>query len=95
MQGKFKSDRRQMLKIGGLALAAIPVLALTGKANAATNAAMRGSMKYQEKPGPDGKECGKCMQYVPGKPLGGCKLFPGDTEISPTGYCVAWAAAQK
>lgn len=24
-------------------------------------------------------------------PMGGCKVIPGDTEISPTGYCTAWA----
>jgi hypothetical protein len=23
--------------------------------------------------------------------LGGCKMFAGDTEISPNGYCSVWA----
>jgi hypothetical protein len=51
-------------------------------------------MKYQDKPS-GAKHCANCMHFVPGKTpkdLGGCKIFPGDTEISPNGYCVAWAA---
>jgi len=51
-------------------------------------------LKYQNHPGPDNKHCATCLQFVPGKTstaLGGCKLYPGDTEISPHGYCVAWA----
>jgi hypothetical protein len=34
------------------------------------------------------------MQFVPGKTeknKGGCKVMPGDTEISSQGYCTAWA----
>ncbi|OZA14917.1 MAG: hypothetical protein B7X94_00220, partial [Hydrogenophilales bacterium 17-62-8] len=87
-------SRRKFLKIGGAALALIPVLAVSGNAMAATNAAMRASMKYQNKPNGD-KNCSNCMQFVPGKTakdLGGCKIFAGDTEISPKGYCVAWVA---
>ena len=89
--------RRQMLKLGGAALAAIPVLAFTGTAFAATNAALRTSIKYQDKPNGE-KSCAGCMQFVPGKTatdLGGCKIFAGDTEISPNGYCAAWVAAPK
>jgi len=90
-------SRRKFLKIGGAALALIPVLAVSGNAMAATNAAMRASMKYQNKPNGD-KDCSNCMQFVPGKTakdLGGCKIFAGDTEISPKGYCVAWVAKPK
>jgi anaerobic selenocysteine-containing dehydrogenase len=89
-----KPSRRQFLKIGGAALALIPVVAVSGKAMAATNAAMRASLKYQNKPN-GGKHCAICMHFVPGKnpkALGGCNIIPGDTEISPQGYCVAWAA---
>jgi len=85
--------RRQFLKIGGIALAMIPVMVVSGRADAATNAALRTSLKYQGKPEGD-KSCAKCMQFVPGasaKDLGGCKIIPGDTEISPQGYCIAWA----
>lgn len=88
-------SRRNLLKSGAAALAAIPVLAVSGRAFAAVNAGLRASMKYQDKPGPDGKDCAGCGQFVPGKPLGGCKIFAGDTEISPTGWCVAWVAAPK
>ena len=85
--------RRQFLKIGGAALAMIPVMVVSGRAKAATNAAMRASFKYQGNPEGD-KSCANCTQFVPGasaKALGGCKIMPGDTEISPQGYCIGWA----
>jgi hypothetical protein len=87
-----QSQRRQFLKLGGAALAMIPVIAVSGRAVAATNAGMRAALKYQDKPEGD-KHCAICMQFVPGKSAndkGGCKLMPGDTEISPKGYCTAW-----
>ena len=85
--------RRRFLKFGGAALAIIPVMVVSGRADAATNAAMRTSFKYQSKPQGD-KSCANCIQFVPGasaKGLGGCKIIQGDTEISPQGYCIAWA----
>jgi High potential iron-sulfur protein len=88
------TSRRRFLKLSGATLAAIPILAASTNAFAAKNAAMRTSLKYQDHPGPDNKECSGCMQFKPGKTpkaLGGCNLYPGDTEISPRGYCVAWA----
>lgn len=81
-------SRRKMLKLGGAALAMIPVVAFAAK-----NDAMRAAMKYKDSPEGD-KNCSNCIQWVPGKSatdLGGCKIFPGDTEVSPKGYCVAWA----
>lgn len=86
------TPRRQFLKLGGSALALIPVIALSGHAFAAPNAAMRTSLKYQDKPDGD-KSCSNCAQFVPGKSAndaGSCKIIPGDTEISPKAYCVAW-----
>jgi hypothetical protein len=88
-----KTTRRQLLKMGGAAIAMIPVIAISGKAVAATNAAIRTQMKYQGEP-KDGKSCAKCMQFVPGKTptdAGGCKIMAGDTEISPNGWCMAYA----
>ena len=85
--------RRQFLKLGGAALAMVPVMVISRRADAATNAAMRTSLKYQGKPEGD-KSCANCIQFVPGasaKDLGGCKIMPGDTEISPQGYCMVWA----
>ena len=87
-----QTPRRQFLKIGGAALAMIPVIVVSGRADAATNASVRTSLKYQGKPEGD-KSCANCVQFVPGtsaKDLGGCKVMPGDTEISPQGYCIAW-----
>jgi hypothetical protein len=97
MKEELKPSRRQFLKVGGATIAMIPILAVSGNAMAATNAAMRTAMKYQDKPNGD-KHCASCLQFVPGKTpkaLGGCKVFPGDTEISPQGYCVAWVAKPK
>lgn len=93
MNQKHSLSRRQALKIGGAAIAAIPLIVLSSKAMAAQNASMRTTMKYQDKPEGD-KSCAGCVQFVPGKSatdLGGCKIFPGDTEVSAKGYCVAWA----
>lgn len=84
----MNQSRRSMLKFGGIALAMIPVVAFAAK-----NDAMRASMKYKDTPEGD-KSCANCIQFVPGKSaadLGGCKIFPGDTEVAPKGYCVAWA----
>jgi hypothetical protein len=87
-----QTPRRQFLKIGAGALAMIPIMAVSGRANAASNAALRTSFKYQGKPEGD-KSCVNCAQFVPGasaKDLGSCKVIPGDTEISPQGYCMVW-----
>jgi hypothetical protein len=93
MANKITPSRRQFIKIGGATMAAIPLMILADKAAAA----MRTAMKYQDTPNA-GKACADCMQFIPGKTAagpGGCKLFPGDTEISPKGYCVAWTAKPK
>jgi hypothetical protein len=84
-------NRREFIKLGS---AAIPLLVVADQASSATNAAMRNALKYQNAPNGD-KACAGCAQFVPGKSatsLGGCKLMPGDTEISPKGYCTAWTA---
>ncbi len=93
MEESRKCGRRQMLKLGGAAIALIPVAGFVGKAGAATNAGLRTAMKYQDKPNGE-KSCANCLQFIPGKSasdLGGCKILAGDTEVSPTAYCVAWA----
>ena len=97
MDDEVKSARRRMLKLGGAALAVIPVMVLSGRTYAAKNAAMRTAFKYQDIPEGD-KQCSGCVQFGPGKSataLGGCKIYPGDTEVSPQGYCTAWAATPK
>lgn len=81
-------SRRSMLKLGGMSLAMIPIVALAAK-----NDGIRSSMKYKDAPEGD-KKCANCNLFVPGASptdLGGCKVFANDTEISPNGYCMAWA----
>ena len=86
-------NRRAFIKITSL-VAAMPLVAAAGSTHAAQNAAMRTAMKYQDTPMGD-KNCANCFHFVPGADatsLGGCKLFAGDDEVSPNGYCTAWAA---
>ena len=90
MSDSINQTRRTFMKIGGMAVAMIPVAAFAAK-----NDAMRTAMKYADKSADPAKLCSACMHFVPGKPLGGCKLFPGDTEISPKAYCAAWAPIPK
>lgn len=88
MKDNLNPSRRKLLKFGAIAVTMIPLTAIAAK-----NDSMRTSMKYKDSPEGD-KQCSNCVQFVPGKTatdLGGCKIFPGDTEVSPKGYCVAWA----
>lgn len=88
MKDTLNQSRRNILKFAGIAITMVPVAAFAAK-----NEAMRTSMKYKDTPEGD-KQCTNCVQWVPGKTptdLGGCKIFPGDTEVAPKGYCVAWA----
>jgi hypothetical protein len=93
MEKNSIQGRRNALKKLSLGIAAIPVLVMSGTAAAEKNAALRQALQYQDKP-KDGKRCDQCSQWVPGKTpkdLGGCKVIPGDTEISPEGWCAAFA----
>jgi hypothetical protein len=84
-----KPSRRQFLKIGGAALVALPIVGFSTTASAAKNDAVRKALSYQTSP-MDGKSCSKCVNFVAAK--NGCNLFPGDTEIVPTGYCTGFVA---
>lgn len=82
-------SRRQLLQFGAAALASIPVIAFAKK-----NEGLRASFKYVDKTPEPGKTCDNCVQWVPGpdaKALGGCKIFMGDTEVHPNGWCNVWA----
>jgi hypothetical protein len=86
------TPRRRFVIMSG-ALVAGGLLASHG-AQAQTNPALRSALKYQDKPSGANK-CDNCMHWIPGpnpKAKGGCKVIPGDTQISPEGWCSAWAA---
>ena len=88
-----QQQRRRFLALSGAALALAPILGIPTRANAATNASARTALKYQNKPEGD-KSCANCVQFIPGptaKDPGGCKVLPGDTEVAPQAYCIAWA----
>jgi high potential iron-sulfur protein len=91
---RFSISRRRAisLALGGVVLA--PFLPAR-RARATQNAQLRAALKYQEAP-MQGQQCSTCAQFIPGKTpkdRGGCKIMPGDTEISPQGWCTAWTAA--
>ena len=88
----MQPSRRIWLKVVGTAAVAAPLAVLSSSVWATKNDALRSALKYQDKPsGANG--CSGCLQFIPGKTakdLGGCKIIPNDTEISPNGYCTAW-----
>ncbi|WP_295391041.1 twin-arginine translocation signal domain-containing protein [uncultured Thiodictyon sp.] len=84
-----KPSRRQFLKVGGAALVALPIIAMSGNALAAKNESVRAALQYQTSP-KDGKQCSTCQNYQAATK--GCTLYPGDTEIVPTGYCSGYIA---
>ena len=92
----MKSTRRNMLKAAAAGAAAIPLVFFSRAGLAAKNDAIRTSLKYQETP-LGTKQCSNCTQFVPGKTPkdNGCKVIAGDTEISPTAYCIAWVELKK
>ncbi|MGO8829068.1 MAG: hypothetical protein ACLQT5_07465 [Steroidobacteraceae bacterium] len=96
MESQAKHSRRKILKIGMTALAVAPLVGLSEQAFATQNAAVRKALKFQETPLGD-KQCSKCVNFIPNKDkpgnnddVNGCKLYPGDTEIPPHGYCVGF-----
>ena len=85
------SRRMWLMRVTGAALA-LPLATLATRAYASKNEALRTALKYQDKPNGD-QHCATCMHFVPGKTataLGSCKVIPGDTEISPNGWCTAY-----
>lgn len=86
-------SRRIWLKAAAGTALAVPLATLATRVGAAQNAASRQALKYQDKPN-GANQCSNCAQFVPGKAAtdkGGCKVIPGDSEISPNGWCVAWS----
>ena len=85
-------SRRALLKAGLAVFAGAVMLPILGARTAsAAGKASQESMKYQDQP-KDGQKCIDCTQYVAGpKPdaMGQCKVVEG--EISPEGWCIAFA----
>jgi len=84
--------RRKFFQTAGIALVLLPIVGISRQAMANTNKALRDKLKYQNTP-KDNMSCTACLEFVPGKSekdLGGCKVIPGDDEISPDGYCTSW-----
>ena len=84
--------RRNWLKNTGGVLISLPLIFISRQAGAKINAAQRSEFKYQQMPKED-MSCITCLEFLPGKTdkdLGGCKLLPGDDEVSPAGYCIRW-----
>lgn len=85
-------SRRSMLKVGAAALGGALLLPILGmRAASAATKASKEAMKYQDDP-KNGQKCKDCTQWIPGpKPdaKGECKVVEGD--ISPEGWCIAFA----
>lgn len=84
-------SRRKWLKNISGALTLAPLL-FPLQAKAITNTGLRAQLKYQNTP-KENMNCATCLEFLPGKTdkdLGGCKVIPGDDEISPAGYCTQW-----
>lgn len=98
MDNQTNHSRRKVLKIAVTAMAAIPLAGLPQLVSAAQNKAIRAALKFQEQPNGD-KQCANCINFLPNKDkpgnnddVNGCKLYPGDTEIPPHGYCSGFVA---
>ena len=93
----MQTSRRIWLKTATGAALISPLVLLSRPGLAAKNDAVRTALKYQDTP-TGSKQCSGCAQFIPGKTpkdKGACKILPGDTEISPTGSCIAWAELKK
>lgn len=85
--------RRVWLKLATGAALAAPLAALSLRSHAAKNEALRKALQYQDQPKGE-QRCSNCIHFVAGKSptdIGGCKVIPGDTEISPNGWSSAWS----
>jgi hypothetical protein len=91
------TDRRRLLAAGATGLVVAVGVVWSRPGRAATNPALRQALKYQDGPKGD-QQCTNCTHWVAGKSpqdRGGCRIIPGDTEISPTGWCSAWVKTAK
>ena len=86
--------RRAWLQAAVRVAVGAPLGIFVAQTMAAQNGPTRGWLKYQDSPNM-GKDCLGCVEFVPGKTPkdgGGCRVIPGDDEISPNGWCFFWDA---
>lgn len=89
--------RRSLIKKAAVfvaGMAAMPLLESVRNARAADKL-MKAEVKYQDQP-KAGRDCDDCLQFIAGatpQAKGACKVVEG--EISPHGYCAAFAPKPK
>lgn len=84
--------RRKWIKNTCIGLTLLPLAIVSKHSKAITNPVLRAQFKYKDTP-QETMSCTSCLEFIPGKTdkdLGGCKVIPGDDEISPNGYCTRW-----
>ena len=90
-------SRRSMVKGGVYALAGIAIAFLPrARLSAAEAKLAKSAVKYVDAGQDAGKDCGDCIQFIPGKTpkaMGTCKVVEG--EINPHGHCVAFTPKPK
>jgi High potential iron-sulfur protein len=87
-----KNVTRGNFVAGIVVLPALAGLFVAAAAPAKADKVSQAAMKYQTKPN-GSKQCSNCTLFIPGKTAtanGTCKVVDGD--ISPKGYCIAYAA---
>ena len=91
------ASRRDLLRAGLAVLAAGGVISVAGQARA-DDKLDQATVQYQTTPNA-GAQCSNCVNFLPNKDkpgnnddVNGCKLYPGDTEIPPHGYCSGFVA---
>ena len=91
-----KLSRRALLK--GLVFVATGASlgpALLSTEALASSKVSKKAMQYREKPNGD-HQCSNCTHFIPGSSpsaMGKCQVVAGN--ISPHGWCIAWAAKQS
>lgn len=91
------SSRRDAVRAGLAAVLGIQLAAFAGnQARAGPAKLAKSAVKYVEVSADEGKECGDCVQFVPGRAANGpgsCKIVEGD--INPHGHCIAFSPKPK
>ncbi len=85
MPNRNGTSRRDMLRTGAMIVAGAAGVAVASAARAEDEKIAQELVQYQNEP-KDGQKCNMCAQWVEPN---ACKIVAGN--ISPNGYCVAYA----